>query len=121
MGLSAAVRIDSKTLEAWLACGDTALIDVREPGEYAREHIPGAQLIPLCTIDRAQLPKGKRIVLCCASGSRSQAAVRRLTLPGLVDLEGGLFAWKAHGLPTVKKHRPGPGLFRRFDAPAHAA
>ncbi len=27
--------------------GTYALIDVRQPGEYEREHIPGAQLIPL--------------------------------------------------------------------------
>jgi rhodanese-related sulfurtransferase len=121
MASGAAPRIDSKTLQAWLACGDTVVIDVREPGEYAREHIVGAQLMPLCTVDAAQLPRGKRIVLCCASGNRSQTAARRLALPGIVQLEGGLFAWKAYGLPTVKKHRPGPGLHRRFDASAQAA
>jgi rhodanese-related sulfurtransferase len=121
MGPGAAARIDSKTLQAWLACGDTILIDVREPGEYAREHIVGAQLMPLCTLDAAHLPKGKRIVLCCASGNRSQTAARRLAIPGLVQLEGGLFAWKAYGLPTVKRHRSGPGLLRRFDASAQAA
>ena len=27
--------------------GSYTLLDVRQPGEYAREHIPGAQLIPL--------------------------------------------------------------------------
>jgi rhodanese-related sulfurtransferase len=27
--------------------GTYALIDVRQPGEYEKEHIPGAQLIPL--------------------------------------------------------------------------
>lgn len=27
--------------------GTYALIDVRQPGEYEAEHIPGAQLIPL--------------------------------------------------------------------------
>ena len=121
MAPGAAARIDSRTLQAWLACGDTVLIDVREPVEYAREHIVGAQLMPLCTVDAAQLPKGKRIVLCCASGNRSQTAARRLAIPGLVQLEGGLFAWKAHGFPTVKKHRPGPGWPRRFDASAQAA
>jgi rhodanese-related sulfurtransferase len=121
MASGAAARIDSKTLQAWLACGDTVLIDVREPAEYGREHIPGAQLMPLCTVNAVQLPRGKRIVLCCASGNRSQTAARRLGLPTIVDLEGGLFAWKAYGLPTVKKHRPGPGLFRRFGPSAQAA
>jgi sulfur-carrier protein adenylyltransferase/sulfurtransferase len=27
--------------------GSYALIDVRQPGEYEKEHLPGAQLIPL--------------------------------------------------------------------------
>lgn len=27
--------------------GTYALIDVRQPGEYEKEHLPGAQLIPL--------------------------------------------------------------------------
>ena len=27
--------------------GTYALIDVRQPGEYEKEHIPGAELIPL--------------------------------------------------------------------------
>lgn len=121
MASGAAERIDSKTLQAWLACGDTVLIDVREPGEYEREHIVGAQLMPLCTVDAAHLPQGKRIVLCCASGNRSQTAARRLSIPGLTQLAGGLFAWKAYGLPTVKKHRPAPGAVRRFDASAQAA
>jgi rhodanese-related sulfurtransferase len=121
MTLGAAARIDSKTLQEWLASGDTALIDVREPAEYVREHIVGAQLMPLHTIDLAQLPRGKRIVLCCASGNRSQTAARKLAIPGIVDLEGGLFAWKAYGLPTVKKTRTSPGLPRRFDARAQAA
>lgn len=115
------IRIDAQTLQAWLACGDTVLIDVREPAEYAREHIAAARLMPLCTLKAGELPQGKRIVLCCASGNRSQTAARRLGLPGLAHLEGGLFAWKAHGLPTVKKNRPGPGSVRRSDAPAQAA
>lgn len=29
------------------APGDYTLIDVRQPGEYERGHIPGARLIPL--------------------------------------------------------------------------
>ena len=115
------LRVDAKTLQAWLASGDTVLIDVREPMEYAREHIAGARLMSLCALDPAQLPRGKRIVLCCASGNRSQAAARRLGLPGLVQLTGGLFAWKAYGLPTVKKPGPRLGTMRRLEPPLQAA
>lgn len=115
------LRIDAHTLQGWLACGDTVLIDVREPAEYAREHIIEARLIPLCTLDAARLPTDKRIVLCCASGNRSQTAAKLLALPGLAHLEGGLFAWKAHGLPTVKKQAMRPGFVRRVGPPAQIA
>ena len=108
MSINSLVCIDPQTLRAWLACGDTVLIDVREDAEHAREHIAGARLMPLCKLDAAQLPKDKRIVLCCASGNRSRTAARRLALPGLAHLQGGLFAWKAYGFPTVKKRPATP-------------
>jgi rhodanese-related sulfurtransferase len=114
-------RIGAKTLEAWIACGDTVVIDVREPAEFAREHIIGARLMPLSSLDATQLPRDKRIVLCCASGSRAQAAARRLRLPSLVRLEGGLFAWKAYGLPTIKAQREKMRPSRLFAASAQAA
>jgi rhodanese-related sulfurtransferase len=115
------IRIDAQTLNGWLACGDTVLIDVREPAEYAREHIVGAQLISLTTLDVSHLPREKRIVLCCASGNRSQTAARKLGLPGLAHLEGGLFAWKAYGLPTVKKQPTRSGSPARYAPPAQLA
>jgi rhodanese-related sulfurtransferase len=97
------IRIDPETLAAWLAYGDTVLIDVREHTEYALEHIAGAYLMPLCRLDPSALPETQRIVLCCASGNRSQTAARRLGLAGLAHLEGGLTAWKAAGYSTVQK------------------
>ena len=116
------IRIDARTLQAWLACGDTVVIDVRDAAEYAREHIVGARLMPLCSLDATGLPKGKRIVLCCASGNRSQTAARRLAVPGLAHLEGGLFAWKAYGFPTLKKQPARlAGAMRRCEPPAQAA
>jgi rhodanese-related sulfurtransferase len=121
MSSQSLVRIDSQTLQAWLACGDTVLIDVREPAEYAREHIVGARLMSLASLDASELPREKRIVLCCASGNRSQTAARRLALPGLAHLEGGLFAWKAYGFPTVKKAPARLGSVGRFAAPRQAA
>jgi rhodanese-related sulfurtransferase len=121
MGSRSLIRIDSQTLQAWLACGDTVLVDVREPAEYAREHIVGAQLMSLAALDPAQLPRDKRIVLCCASGNRSQTAARRLGLSGLAHLEGGLFAWKAYGFPTVKKQSARLASVGGFAAPGQAA
>ncbi len=79
------------------------LVDVREPGEFAREHIAGARLLPLSAFDAAQLPRNRKIVLCCQSGARSSRALTQLQAAGFNDvahLDGGLSAWKAAQFAT---------------------
>lgn len=83
------------------------LIDVREPAEFAAERITGALNIPLSGLDPAALPDAgdKTIVLQCAGGKRSAMAVDRCRKAGQVietHLGGGLAAWKASGLPTIR-------------------
>ena len=56
--------IDISTLEEALADG-AALIDVREPVEFAQAHVPGARLIPMVADKAApialdQIPKPLR-------------------------------------------------------------
>src|SRR2546428_11340829 len=41
--------IEVTTLKTWMEQEEAILIDVREPLEYATEHIPGARLLPLST------------------------------------------------------------------------
>jgi rhodanese-related sulfurtransferase len=115
------IRIQPETLQAWLTEADTMLIDVREHTEYALEHIRGAQLMPLWRLDASALPRGKRIVLCCASGNRSQTAARRLGFEGIAHLEGGLAAWRAAGLPTVHRQPFNPASIERFQRAAQHA
>jgi rhodanese-related sulfurtransferase len=38
---------EAKTLMQGKSVDEYTLLDVRQPGEYASEHIPGAKLIPL--------------------------------------------------------------------------
>jgi rhodanese-related sulfurtransferase len=93
----------------WLRSGEAVLIDVREPDEFAREHIAGATLLPLSRFDPAQaLSKakpGQRIVMQCKSGRRSADACRLaapLAASGLpvFTLAGGIEAWKKDNLPV---------------------
>lgn len=96
---------DAKTVNDWLQAGRAVLIDVREPGEHAREHIPGARLVPLSAFDRAALGEdGETIaVFHCASGNRTRMNAERLLATGfkkIYHLKGGIAAWKAAGLPT---------------------
>jgi rhodanese-related sulfurtransferase len=90
-----------------LAQGSVLLIDVREPHEYAHERIPGALLYPLSTFDPKAIPaaSGKRVVMQCGGGGRSMRAAQALAtagVHGVENLDGGLRAWKAQGLPLIR-------------------
>ncbi len=108
-GLGKAVshrEITPLALHGMLAVGDVTLIDVREPNEFAAEHIAGAVNHPLSNFDPATAAPiaGKTVVLQCAGGKRSAMALDRCaTAKAAIDthLGGGLAAWKAAGLPTV--------------------
>lgn len=88
------------------ARGEVLLIDVREPHEHAHERLPEALPMPLSRFDPSALPPaGERtIVLHCLGGQRSATAAARCHAAGLtkvVNMRGGLNAWKAASLPTI--------------------
>jgi len=82
------------------------LVDVRTADEFAAEHIAGAINIPLQSIqDRmSEIPHDKPVVLYCHSGNRSSQAATILSQAGYTNIYdlGGILAWNAAGLPTVK-------------------
>ncbi|MDQ4147822.1 MAG: SulP family inorganic anion transporter [Pseudomonadota bacterium] len=85
--------------------GDTPplVIDVREPREFKRSHIPRAQLMPLSKFlsEPPELPYDRQVVLVCESGRRSTRAAQMLSANGydnIVVLQGGMVAWHAAGL-----------------------
>ncbi len=85
-----------------LAAGAVAL-DVREDEEWAAGRIAGALHIPLGELGarQAEIPRERRIVCVCRSGSRSAAVTEALVRAGYEaeNLAGGLKAWKTAGLP----------------------
>ncbi|QGN39304.1 rhodanese family protein [Klebsiella oxytoca] len=90
------------------------LIDIRDADEYAREHIPGAELVPLETLNNAAALHARpeeTIVFHCQAGSRTQNNAIRLAnaaAPAQAKLlAGGIQAWKAAGLP-VKEDKSQP-------------
>lgn len=95
--------VSPREAEALLASGGVDLIDVREPAEWSRGHLPGARLVPLGelkTEPRRHLPKDN-VLFVCAKGGRSQQAGRvaeELGLTQVASLEGGTDAWAALGL-----------------------
>ena len=72
------------------------IIDVREPEEFNGElgHIPGAELVPLGTLEAAARtwPKDAPLMVVCRSGARPAKAAALLVQLGfraVVNVEGG--------------------------------
>ena len=96
---------DAKTVKEWYDRNEILLVDVRETSEFELEHIAGALLLPMSSFDAEIFPEipGKKIVLHCAIGKRSEAAGKMLLSEGhqgAIHLTGGIDAWKAAGFPT---------------------
>jgi len=112
--------IDPISLKKRLDDGSAVLIDIREPHEYAREHIEGARLVPLSRFQAEDFGEvgGKTAVFHCHSGGRTGSNARLLASKGFREayhLNGGIVAWKAAGLPTrSKRDAAGEGGRKRF-------
>jgi len=109
-------------VKEWLDRNEIVLVDVRETSEYEVEHIAGALLLPLSSFDPEMFPTlpGKKLVLHCAVGKRSEAAGKMLLNEGhrgVIHMAGGLDAWKAAGFATEIQLLP-PGEAEKEDRPA---
>lgn len=90
--------------------GDYLVVDVRQPEEYVRGHIPGGKLIPIRELvsDLSKLPPDKDLIFYCHSGGRSAAAATIAVEEGIFnkniyDLEGGILAWEGRTVPDYPK------------------
>lgn len=100
-------------------CGATPplVIDVREPREFERGHIPQAQLIPLRQLltsassaepsemtdlsREGAIARDRTIVFVCQGGQRGTRAAYAFSRAGYAKtmaLQGGMLAWEAAGL-----------------------
>ena len=81
-----------------------AVLDVREQDEWDAGHVAGAVHIPLSELPTRieELPDDDLIVVC-RSGGRSGQATDWLNHTGYdaINLDGGLKAWEAAGLPLT--------------------
>lgn len=116
-------EIDARTLKHWLDGGKAVLVDVREAGEYASEHIPGSRHLALSQLNPAEIPRDsdKHLVLQCQSGNRSARAAQQLFEAGFEEvthLQGGLPSWKAAGYPTVVDRSAPISMFRQVQIAA---
>ncbi len=95
-------KIDARKANELLKSGKAVLIDVREPDEWIKEHVPEAHLVPLSGFNPDDFPKdhGKIAVFHCRSGGRTEAAAPQILRTGfreVYQLEGGIQGWREAG------------------------
>jgi rhodanese-related sulfurtransferase len=91
------------------------LLDVREPAEWEKGHIPGVVLAPRGMLEWYADPstpyakpelttqRDARILVTCASGGRSMLAAQTLKSMGytnVVNMAGGFNEWSKQGFPV---------------------
>lgn len=94
------------------------LLDVREPAEWEKGHIPGAILAPRGMLEWYADPttpyakpelttkKDARIIVACASGGRSLLAAQTLQSMGytnVVSMTGGFTEWSKQEFPVEER------------------
>ncbi len=88
-----------------------AVLDVREPDEWAAGHIDGALHIPLRDLPGrlGDVPESQTLVVCKVGG-RSAQAVAWLAQQGyaVVNLSGGMLDWADAGRPLVTESGAAP-------------
>ncbi len=113
VSLDPAHIIDVDEFRAMADDPNALVLDIREPDEFVRGHIPGARLMPLRTVLDVGpgLARDRRLLLACRSGRRTQRAMQMLLTMGFEDvfgLRGGILAWRAEGLPVAMEEASAP-------------
>ncbi len=103
-------RVEPEALHAELESEEPPfLVDVREPGEWAIAHLPGAHLIPKGELAERvdELTRASKLVVYCRSGIRSAEATRFLLDLGFSNvrtLRGGINAWAQRVDPSLPQY-----------------
>lgn len=102
-------KISPTEAKKLIDAGKVTVLDVRTPSEWSTGYVP---LATLANWNDAQfesivkkLDKKKPVIVYCAVGGRSAKASARLTELGftnVLDLAGGISAWKNANLPVVR-------------------
>lgn len=97
---------DVNGFAAYIATPNVVLLDVRTANEFNEGHLENAINIDIKQGDfmekaKETLPVTKTIAVYCRSGKRSASAAMQLAEEGykVVNLKGGILAWKEAGMP----------------------
>ncbi len=102
-----ASSLDTLGATRFINDSNPVVLDVREAAEFTTGHLPNARNIPLGELEKrlGDLPAGKPVLICCATGARSGRALGVLRKAGhekVFNLAGGLASWRQAGLPVTK-------------------
>jgi rhodanese-related sulfurtransferase len=115
--------IDAQSLARRLKSREITLIDIREPDEFAREHIDGAVSLPLSRLEAGHVAlRGMTpVAFTCKTGVRTNSNCDRLAArvrESAFILEGGLEGWKKAGLETRADRRAPLEIIRQVQITA---
>ncbi|MGH9023476.1 MAG: MBL fold metallo-hydrolase [Acidimicrobiia bacterium] len=106
-------QITVHELRRRLEWGEVGLLDVRQPAEWMAGRVAGAAFLTGGELPShlEEVPDGDPLAVICGSGYRSSvissllAGVPRAAVPGtsrhLLNVAGGMSAWRSAGYPTV--------------------
>ena len=104
------VNADVNEFAGLVADTNVVVLDVRTASEFAEGHLERAINIDYHQSDfvekaKATLPLEKETAVYCRSGRRSAGAAAKLGEEGykLVNLKGGIIAWKEADMPVIKE------------------
>jgi rhodanese-related sulfurtransferase len=88
-----------------LVAGGAFLLDVREDDEWEAGHASEAVHVAMGLVAEQadRIPSDRTVVCVCRVGGRSATVARALAGAGydVRNLDGGMLAWEAAGLPVV--------------------
>jgi len=90
--------------------GEGTLVDVREYAEFAGGRVADARLMPLGDLEgrHQELDHSKPIYVMCRTGRRSAEAQKKLRALGftnVINVVGGIEAWKKEELPLERDEK----------------
>ena len=124
--LTSSPAVDAVEIDAIDAAPPNAMVlDVREPEEFARGHVPHAVNIPQAELANRldEIPRDRPILTICQSGMRSLRSAQFLHQQGIEDVVtvvGGTAAWRAAGRPVEATEPDGDPLRITESEWAHA-
>lgn len=116
--LESVPQLDAKRLRQLTRKSRVQVVDVREPDEWRRGHLPGAIHIPLAALPSRieELDSSMPVVLQCKGGGRSSIATSFLQSQGIANvsnLVGGYEGWVKGGFEVETDQKAAAESSRR--------